>query len=225
MQRGLDLCALLPYSASKYNKHENGATMSEEDQVEIDRSPREGEDAEVDMEISEEGEEGEEGEGTSGKKKLLLILIPLILLVGGGAGVYFSGILGGDDPDQEVVSEESGEHESADGEDAATSVASPVFLEIPDIVVNLSSEKQRKPRFLRLSVQLDLSSEEDKAAVEAVMPRVIDQFQTYLRELRVEDLKGSAGIYRLQMELLFRVNNAAHPVEVKDVLFQEILIQ
>ena len=68
-------------------------------------------------------------------------------------------------------------------------------------------------------------SEADKVAVEQVMPRVVDQFQTYLRELRVKDLRGSAGIYRLQMELLSRVNAAAFPVEVKDVLFQEILIQ
>jgi len=66
---------------------------------------------------------------------------------------------------------------------------------------------------------------EAKASVENVMPRVIDQFQTYLRELRVKDLRGSAGIYRLQMELLSRVNAAAYPVEVQDVLFQEILIQ
>ena len=70
-----------------------------------------------------------------------------------------------------------------------------------------------------------MGSAEDVAAVEAVIPRVVDQFQTYLRELRVRDLRGSAGIYRLQMELLWRVNQAAAPVEVKDVLFQEILIQ
>ena len=62
-------------------------------------------------------------------------------------------------------------------------------------------------------------------AVEAVLPRVIDQFQTYLRELRIQDLRGSKGMYRLQMELLSRVNAAAAPTEVKDVLFQEILIQ
>jgi flagellar FliL protein len=58
-----------------------------------------------------------------------------------------------------------------------------------------------------------------------VAPRVIDQFQTYLREMRVEDLRGSAGIYRLRQELLYRVNIAADPVKVKDVLFQEMLIQ
>jgi flagellar FliL protein len=65
----------------------------------------------------------------------------------------------------------------------------------------------------------------DVGAVEAVVPRVVDQFQTYLRELRVKDLRGSAGMYRLQMELLWRVNQAAAPVKVKDVLFQEMLIQ
>ncbi len=61
--------------------------------------------------------------------------------------------------------------------------------------------------------------------VEGVIPKVVGQFQTYLRELRVQDLRGSGGIYRLQMELLWRVNQAAAPTEVKDVLFQEILIQ
>ena len=92
------------------------------------------------------------------------------------------------------------------------------------MIVNLSSA-DGQPRYLRLSVQLELKNEEEKTSVEQVMPRVIDQFQTYLRELRVKDLRGSAGIYRLQMELLSRVNAAAYPVEVQDVLFQEILIQ
>ena len=98
------------------------------------------------------------------------------------------------------------------------------FLEIPNMIVNLSAEGG-DTRYLRLSVQLELESQGDMMAVEAVMPRVVDQFQTYLRELRVRDLRGSQGIYRLQMELLSRVNAAAYPIEVKDVLFQEILIQ
>lgn len=98
------------------------------------------------------------------------------------------------------------------------------FLEIPPMIVNLNTEGGQT-RYLRLSVQLEFASHGDKAAVEGVLPRVVDQFQTYLRELRVRDLRGSAGIYRLQTELLWRVNQAAAPVKVKDVLFQEILIQ
>lgn len=98
------------------------------------------------------------------------------------------------------------------------------FLAIPPMLVNLNTE-DGTPRYLRLSVQLEFEDPADKSSVEAVIPRVVDQFQTYLRELRVRDLRGSAGIYRLQMELLWRVNQAVEPIEVKDVLFQEILIQ
>ena len=45
------------------------------------------------------------------------------------------------------------------------------------------------------------------------------------QQLAIDTGDGDAGIYRLQIELLARVNAAAYPVEVKDVLFQEILIQ
>ena len=60
---------------------------------------------------------------------------------------------------------------------------------------------------------------------QAVVPRVIDNFQTYLRELRVDDLNGSAGLYRLREELLTRVNVAVQPAKVNAILFKEMLIQ
>ena len=59
----------------------------------------------------------------------------------------------------------------------------------------------------------------------ALRPRIIDHFQVYLRELRVEDLRGSAGIYRLREELLARVNAAVKPTKVENVLFREVLVQ
>jgi flagellar FliL protein len=181
------------------------------------------------------------------KKKLILILVPLILLLGGGAGLYFSGMLDsvlGKKPAVEAGAE--GEHAEAGKEGAKAEpkkeehaaegekkegegggeghAGGPAFLKVPDLIVNLASDGGQ-PRYLRLSVQLELANEVDLKAVEAVLPRVIDQFQTYLRELRIQDLRGSKGMYRLQMELLSRVNAAAAPTEVKDVLFQEILIQ
>lgn len=175
------------------------------------------------LDDDELGEE-DKGGGFGAKKILLFVVLPILLLGGIGAGLYFSGMIGGGEKAESHAadkghSDKKGEH-GKDGH-AGTGAA---FLEIPDMTVNLSST-DGQPRFLRLSVQLELSSEADKASVELVMPRVIDQFQTYLRELRVRDLRGSAGIYRLQMELLSRVNAAAYPVEVQDVLFQEILIQ
>ncbi len=61
--------------------------------------------------------------------------------------------------------------------------------------------------------------------IEPRMPRVLDAFQVYLRELRPSDLEGSAGLYRLKEELLRRVNLAVYPASVDNILFKEILVQ
>lgn len=174
--------------------------------------------------------EDEGGKKFSAKKIVLFVVLPLFLLGGAGAGLYFSGML-----DKFIKKDAAGEQHAEEGatdshgKPMVDSHGNPIpsgsaFLEIPNMLVNLSGPDEQ-PRYLRLKVQLELENQADLAAVQAVMPRVVDQFQTYLRELRIKDLRGSAGIYRLQMELLSRVNAAAYPTEVKDVLFQEILIQ
>lgn len=147
-------------------------------------------------------------------KKILFIVIPAFLLAI-GAGLYLTGVIGpfGGDKSETVQAEAAEETASTGG----------AFYALPDIIVNLTSDAGA--RFLKLRVQLELNRAEDLPTIEIVAPRVIDQFQTYLREMRVEDLRGSAGIYRLRQELLYRVNLAAYPVKVKDVLFQEMLIQ
>ena len=186
------------------------ASKPKDEKAEDDAKPAEGAAAEG----GADGAAPAEGEAKpAGKSKLMIIIAAaVVLLIGGGAGLYFSGILGGAKKPADAA---------ADGKEGA---ATAVFLPIPTMIVNLTSD-DGTPRYLRLTVQLELKDEKDLKAVQTVIPRVIDQFQTYLRELRVKDLRGSAGIYRLQMELLWRVNQAAAPVEVKDVLFQEILIQ
>ncbi len=214
--------------------------MADEDEEKKDAEGGEGGEA-------AEGAEGEGGEAKKGGKKKLILFIaaPLLLLIIVGAGLYFTGMLDSllgkteecveekDDhgevikacPTEEEAAKEGGHaKKKGGGGHGEEGAGGPAFLEIPTITVNLYAD-DGSPRYLRLTVQLEVESEEDKLAVEAVIPRVIDQFQTYLRELRVRDLRGSAGIYRLQMELLWRVNQAAAPAEVKKVLFQEILIQ
>lgn len=190
--------------------------MAEEDVNEAEKEGKE-----------EEGEEeGEEGEAKGGlNKKLLLILIPVLLLAIGG-GLYFTGIIGGGEDTHVEESAEEGHEEvllDEHGNPIVEGEVNGAFFALPDLIVNLSSKSGSK--FLKLKVQLEIEDEADLPAIEAVTPRVIDQFQTYLREMRVEDLRGSAGIYRLRQELLYRVNIASHPVKVKDILFQEMLIQ
>ncbi len=158
------------------------------------------------------------------RKTLMFVVAPAVLVMLLGVGAYFFLFAGS----EEKVADASGENgAAAPGEGAAAAEAPhPVFYDVPDILVNVSAGGD-KPAFLKLSVSLELegAGEEAKAAIEPVIPRVVDQLQTYLRELRVEDLSGSAAMFRLKEELLRRVNLAIEPVKVKDVLFREMIVQ
>jgi flagellar FliL protein len=92
------------------------------------------------------------------------------------------------------------------------------------MLVNINTAGRTK-NFLKIKVSLELNNEADINRVENVLPRIVDNFQVYLRELRLEDLQGAAGVYRLREELLNRVNAAVRPAQVKDVLFQEMIVQ
>ena len=149
----------------------------------------------------------------SGKKLVLFVILPLVLLLVAGAGLYFSGILG--NKEEKPVEEPKPEEKES---------AVPIFYDVPDMLINLNTTG-RRPTFLKISISLQIAREIDRAELDRIMPRIIDNFQVYLRELRLEDLRGSAGMYRLREELLTRVVAAAQPVRIKDVLFKEMLIQ
>jgi len=150
-------------------------------------------------------------------------MLPLLLLIGAGAGLVFSGVLdsllGRNKPPPDAAAAEQPQQAKAPPAKQA------IFLDLPDQIVNLNTKGARKATFLKISVSLELESPGDIELVNTAMPRIIDNFQIYLRELRIEDLQGSAGMYRLREELLRRVNLAARPARVKDVLFKEMLVQ
>jgi flagellar protein FliL len=108
---------------------------------------------------------------------------------------------------------------------AAPIVKPPIFVDMPDVLVNLSSTGSDRTQYLKVKVVLELSDQELAAQIQPVMPRLMDTFQTYLRELRPTDLDGSAGLYRLKEELTRRVNAAIAPSRINAVLFKEIVIQ
>jgi flagellar FliL protein len=100
----------------------------------------------------------------------------------------------------------------------------PLFYPLPEITVNLNAGENRT-RYLKMKVALEVEDRDAVAIIEPNLPRLLDIFQVYLRELRTSDLEGSAGLYRLREELVRRVNLTIAPKHVEDVLFQEILVQ
>ena len=149
-----------------------------------------------------------------GKRKLILLAAP-VLTVALGAGLWFSGVL------PRLFGHGEAAHSEAQAEAKS---APPVFFELPEMIANLNGNP-RRPSYLKLQAKLELSRKEDAATVQAAMPRLLDLFQTYLREMRPEELRGSAGTHRLREELIARANLAAAPARITDVLFTEILVQ
>jgi len=169
-----------------------------------------------------EKKEGEAAEGEQPKKGLIgkllgnkLILFgaigAIVLLLGGGGAYFF--FSGGEPKDGKEVAEALPE-----------TPPEITFYDMPDIIVNIQSA-DTAPAYLKLSVSLELDNAEEKAGIEALKPRIVDQFQGYLRELRVDDLKGSAGVVRLKEELLRRINASAAPYRVRDVLLKQMIVQ
>lgn len=190
--------------------------MADEEDLE-DEEPEDEDGEDFDDEDGDEDDESSDKPG--GKKKLLIIIaVVLLLALGGIAAAYFTGLL------QPIIEWITGEVATGEEEEKKVDRENVVFFPLEELIVNLNTGG-RKSTFLKIRVSLELADDGDISRIESVMPRIMDNFQVYLRELRIEDLKGSAGMYRLREELLTRVNAAIAPAKVQDVLFKEMLVQ
>lgn len=193
-----------------------------------------------------EGEEGAEAAPKKKKLPLLFIIIPAALVVlGGGGGAAFFLLqpkpaaaeeghgeekAGGHAKKDEKKKEGGGHGGGKEGEaDLSLGVIAEgpdgvTFFTLPDMVVNIQSPDGR-PTFLKLKLTLETSDAHVAEQLQAEMPRLQDLFQGFLRELRPEDLAGSAGSFQLRAEILRRVNLVAAPGKVDAVLIEEMLVQ
>ncbi len=122
----------------------------------------------------------------------------------------------------------SGDHQGPARETGTLQVGNsgdPSYYIMPDLLVNLASQDGDRQLFLKLKLTLEAEDPEMFADIPKMLPRITDQYQMFLRELRVDDLNGSAGGYRLRLELLRRINIAIAPSRVDAVLIEEMLVQ
>lgn len=189
-----------------------------------------------------EGGEGAEGEGAakkkmSGKKLVLFIILPTVLVLGGGGAAAFLLLGGGGGEQHAEANEGHGKAKGGHGEAEGTGEAVPgpngtmimhgddvVFVTLPEMLVNITGPEGR-PAYLKLKLTLEAPDDATVTALGEHIPRVTDQFNGFLREMRTDDLAGSAGAYRLRLELLRRVNLVIAPMQVNAVLIEEMLVQ
>ena len=187
---------------------------------------------------NEDGDESEDEDGEGGKKKtkgktkksgggmmkiLLAVGIPTVLILIIVVVLFFTsfgrGLIGLDKGEEGHGEEEVVEKPVVELPEHIS------YYEMPELLVNIQTSSSKRKPYLRLAVKFELHDPEAMKTLDMIKPRIIDAFQVYLRELRVDDLEGSTGSQRLKEELLKRVNTVAAPIKVIDVLFQVFVIQ
>ena len=141
--------------------------------------------------------------------KLIIMAVGGLLVVGGGGFGAYKFLFAAPHEEKSKVAE----------------VKPAIFVDLPDVLVNLSNAGTDRTQYLKVKIVLEVPDAEIVAKIQPLMPRVMDAFQTYLRELRPTDLDGSAGLYRLKEELTRRVNASVAPSHITAVLFKEIIVQ
>lgn len=163
---------------------------------------------------AEEAPAGDAGEtepaAKGGRARLIIIVAAALLLVGGGAGGAYYFFFA---------------HARAPEKVAAPQPKPPTFFDLPEVLVNLANTGSPQAQYLKVKVVLEVPDAAVVEQIKPVLPRVMDAFQVFLRELRPSDLEGSAGAFRLREELTRRVNVAIAPSKITAVLFKEIVVQ
>ena len=143
-------------------------------------------------------------------KKLIIMAAAGVLVLGGAAGGWFFLFPG---------------KKAHEEKPAPVAAKPPAFVDMPEVVVNLASTSNGRAQYLKAKIVLEVVDQKTADEIKPVLPRVLDSFQTFLREMRANDLEGSAGLYRVRDELTKRVNLAVAPTRINAVLFKEIVVQ
>lgn len=175
-------------------------------------------------EIVEEGAEGTPAEAPKSKKKLIIIGAAAgVLLLGGGGGAFM--MLSGGDKAEASAEAGHGEEAKAETEKGGEGEkGKDAYIDVAPMVVNLRSP-DGAARYLKIHFMIVPGPNGGEDAMKEKLPLILDAYQPFLRELRPEDLAGSAAVYRIKEEMLVRANAAAGSGVVKDILIQDLVQQ
>lgn len=153
-----------------------------------------------------------EDEDAPKSSKMPLILGLVLMLIGGGGGFYatWSGLLFGGESEEPKV--------EASREDKAPAVQ---FVPLDPITVSLPQGSAQS--HLRFRAELEVTREY-ASDVEAVLPRVIDVLNGYLRAIEANDITNPSALTRLRAQMLRRVQLVTGPEQVKDLLIMEFVL-
>lgn len=159
--------------------------------------------------------EGDEPTKKRSKLPLILGLVLFLAVTGGGFYATFSGMLS-------VASLMGGEKAEGDGEMVMAVASTPTFFPLGETIIPLGPDAEAE--FLLMTSEIEIDPK-DLAAFEALMPRIQDLFNTYLRAVEARDLEQPNATMRLRDQLLRRLRVIAEPAAPRDLLFTSFILK
>ena len=165
--------------------------------------------------MAENAETPEEtGEEPPTKRSKLPLILGIVLACLGGAGGFFAvnmGLIGGtaDEKEQVEVTEE------------AEPLPELAFVPMETLVINLPEDA--RARHLLFTAQLEVDPQYT-SEVEALLPRVVDILNGYLRAVKLAELEDPTALIRLRAQMLRRVQVVVGDGRVRDILIMEFVL-
>ncbi|MFK7973431.1 MAG: flagellar basal body-associated FliL family protein [Rickettsiaceae bacterium] len=148
-------------------------------------------------------------------KKIIMISIPILIAIF-GAIFFFSTVV------KQAVNDEP-QILQTKKEQAQAAISTNSYLDLEPMVVELAPSEGKK-EYLRLHLTLRLATEKERAYIIARLPIIKDSLFTFLCTLRAGDFNNSSNILYVKEEITKRINKITDPIIVKEVLFQEFIV-
>lgn len=151
-----------------------------------------------------------------GKKKLLIIILVFVLLLlgGGGFGVYYFFLAPKPPSAEELAKKEVKKNKEPE--------VLPVFSLKP-FVVNLADSKGR--RYLKVTMKLELSSDDLLEEVKKRQPQIRDVILTLLSSKTSDEVESMEGKFLLRQEIIKRVNTFLVTGKITKIYLEEFVVQ
>lgn len=167
--------------------------------------------------------------------KMVLIIVVATLLLGIGAAFAIfkltAGKHGGEEakteanaPKGESHGETDSKHAAVETKPGAAKSASPgVMFDVEPFIVNLAD--MQEVRYLKMTVKLELDTQEGTAELTERIPQVRDTILVLLTSKDSASIRTTQGKFQLRDEITQRVNSLLSKPAVHTVYFTEFVVQ
>lgn len=156
-------------------------------------------------------------------KVLIIILAAVILMIGAMGGGFFLMWSKMNDTISQVQKGDSAQEEPAEVEEEVPEETIGPIYKMDTLIVNLADQGGK--RYLRTTMELELSAPEVEQEIQLRMPQLRDQILMVLPSKKYEDISTTEGKIALRDELIIKMNSVLKKGTVKTIYFTEFVVQ